>query len=71
MSDVILDPVTPGEILEDDFMEPLKISINQHARDIAVPSNRISNIVNGKRGNNSPRISQTGTLFRSRGSVLA
>jgi addiction module HigA family antidote len=50
MNDVILDPVTPGEILRDDFMEPLKISINKLARDIAVPSNRISNIVNGKRG---------------------
>ncbi len=50
MSDVIPDPVTPGEILRDDFMEPLKISINKLARDIAVPSNRISNIVNGKRG---------------------
>ncbi|MEZ4526946.1 MAG: HigA family addiction module antitoxin [Desulfobacterales bacterium] len=47
---IIPCPVTPGEILRDDFMNPLKISINQLARDIAVPSNRISNIVNGKRG---------------------
>ena len=45
----LLDPVTPGEILREDFMEPLDISINQLARDLSVPPNRISEIVNGKR----------------------
>jgi addiction module HigA family antidote len=44
-----LDPITPGEILREDFMEPLEISINQLSRDLAVPPNRISEIVNGKR----------------------
>ncbi|MDM8538967.1 HigA family addiction module antitoxin [Desulfobacterales bacterium HSG17] len=46
----ILTPITPGEVLYDDFMKPLGISINQLARDIVVPPNRISAIVNGKRG---------------------
>ena len=51
MSDTkLLDPIYPGEILYDDFMEPLGISINQLARDLSVPPNRISDIVNGKRG---------------------
>jgi addiction module HigA family antidote len=45
-----LNPVTPGEILREDFMEPMDISINQLSRDLAVPPNRISEIVNGKRG---------------------
>jgi addiction module HigA family antidote len=45
----ILDPITPGEILREDFMEPLGISINQLSRDLSVPPNRISEIVNGKR----------------------
>jgi addiction module HigA family antidote len=45
----LLDPITPGEILREDFMEPLEISINQLARDLSVPPNRISEIVNGKR----------------------
>ena len=45
----LLDPVTPGEILREDFMEPLGISINRLSRDLAVPPNRISEIVNGKR----------------------
>lgn len=45
----LLDPITPGEILREDFMEALGVSINQLARDLAVPPNRISQIVNGKR----------------------
>jgi addiction module HigA family antidote len=45
----LLDPITPGEILREDFMEPLAISINQLSRDLSVPPNRISEIVNGKR----------------------
>lgn len=45
----LLDLITPGEILREDFMEPLGISINQLARDLSVPPNRISEIVNGKR----------------------
>ena len=45
----LLDPITPGEILREDFMEPLDISMNQLARDLSVPPNRISYIVNGKR----------------------
>ena len=45
----LLNPITPGEILREDFMEPLEISINRLSRDLAVPPNRISEIVNGKR----------------------
>ena len=44
-----LDPVSPGEVLLEDFMKPLGLSINQLARDVGVPPNRISAIVNGKR----------------------
>ena len=45
----LLDPITPGEILREDFMEPFGISINKLSRDLSVPPNRISEIVNGKR----------------------
>ena len=44
-----LDPITPGEILREDFMDQLGISINKLSRDLSVPPNRISAIVNGKR----------------------
>ena len=50
MNDKFLDPVTPGEILCDDFMRPMEISINKLARDIGIPSDKISSIVNGKQG---------------------
>lgn len=44
-----LEPIKPGEILKEDFMEPLGISMNQLSRDLSVPPNRISEIVNGRR----------------------
>ena len=49
MAKKLLDPIPPGEILLEEFMRPLGVSINRLARDIAVPPNRISGIVNGKR----------------------
>lgn len=45
----LLEPIHPGEILLEEFMNPMDISINRLARDIAVPPGRISAIVNGKR----------------------
>ncbi|MDY0220684.1 MAG: HigA family addiction module antitoxin [Desulfobacterium sp.] len=45
----LLDPITPGEILREDFMDTQFISINKLAQDLFVPPNRISEIVNGKR----------------------
>ena len=45
----LLDTVPPGEILDEEFMKPLGVTINVLAGDIAVPPKRISDIVNGKR----------------------
>ena len=44
-----LDLIHPGEILIEDFMKLLNVSINGLARYIGVPPGRISAIVNGKR----------------------
>ncbi len=44
-----LNPIKPGEILREDFLDPLGISINQRSRDLSVLPNRVSEIVNGKR----------------------
>lgn len=49
MAAKLLDSIHPGEILYEDFMKPLGVSINELAREIAVPPNRISEIVGGKR----------------------
>ena len=40
----------PGEILQDDFLEPLGLSQNALAQAIGVPSNRINELVRGRRG---------------------
>ena len=45
----LLAPVLPGEILHNEFMEPLGLSARALARDLAVPPNRITEIVNGDR----------------------
>ena len=44
-----LTPITPGEILSEEFMVPLKISQNKLGRDLDVPVGRVNDIVNGKR----------------------
>ena len=45
----LLDPIHRGEILFEEFMVPMDISINRLARNIGVSPGRISAIVNGKR----------------------
>lgn len=45
-----LEPIHPGEILEEEFMIPLGFSANALARRIDVPVTRISEIVRGNRG---------------------
>ena len=44
-----LPPVHPGEILQEDLMKPLGLSMNRLARDLHVPVTRISEIVHGRR----------------------
>jgi len=58
-----LDPVHPGEILMEDFLKPLGISINRLARDIDVPPGRISTIVNGKRAITADTALRLGLYF--------
>jgi addiction module HigA family antidote len=58
-----LDPIHPGEILLEDFMKPLRISINRLARDLDVPPNRISAIVNGSRAITADTALRLGTYF--------
>jgi addiction module HigA family antidote len=45
----LLPPVHPGDILREDLMGPLGLSINSLARDLRVPVTRVSEIVNGRR----------------------
>jgi antitoxin HigA-1 len=45
-----LKPVHPGEILREEFMTPLGLSMNKMAMDLRVPVTRIADIVNERRG---------------------
>ncbi len=44
-----LSPVHPGEVLLEDFMKPLGLSQYRVAKDIGVPTLRISQVVRGQR----------------------
>jgi len=58
-----LEPIHPGEILLEEFMKPMGISINRLAREVAVPANRISGIVNGNRAISADTALRLGKYF--------
>jgi addiction module HigA family antidote len=45
----LLPPIHPGEILLEEFLEPMGISQYRLAKDISVPPRRINEIVHGRR----------------------
>ena len=45
----LIPPVHPGEILREDFMKPLGLTINRLALDLHVPATRIGEIVHERR----------------------
>lgn len=44
-----LKPVTPGELLLEEFLKPMEISQYRLAKEVGVPAQRIGDIVGGKR----------------------
>jgi addiction module HigA family antidote len=44
-----LPPIHPGEILREDFMVPLRLSMNKLALDLHVPVTRVAEIVHERR----------------------
>ena len=44
-----LPPVTPGELLQEEFLAPMGITKYRLAKEIGVPAQRIGDIVAGKR----------------------
>jgi antitoxin HigA-1 len=45
-----LPPIHPGEILREDFLHPLGLSMNKLAMDLHVPVTRIAEIVHERHG---------------------
>ncbi len=44
-----LAPVTPGELLLEEFLKPMGVSRYRLAKEVGVPSTRVSEIVAGRR----------------------
>ena len=42
-------PISPGEMLEEEFLKPLRLTKYRLAKDIGVPPQRIGDIIAGKR----------------------
>lgn len=45
-----LEPITPGEILQEEFLKPMNITAYRLAKEIHIPQSRISDIISGNRG---------------------
>ena len=60
-----LNPIHPGEVLNEEFLKPLSISQNQIARDIKVAPRRINEIVLGKRRVTADTALRLGIYFKT------
>ncbi len=58
-----LPPIHPGEILMDEFLEPMGITQYRLAKDISVPPRRINEIVHGKRSITADTALRLGRFF--------
>ena len=58
-----LPPIHPGEILMEEFLEPMGISQYRLAKDMSVPPRRINEIVHGKRSITADTALRLGRFF--------
>jgi addiction module HigA family antidote len=61
----LLPAIHPGEILREEYMKPLGLSVNRLARDLYVPVTRIAEIVNERRGITAGTALRLGHYFGS------
>jgi antitoxin HigA-1 len=64
MKSKLLENITPGEILEEDFLKPLGLSQYRLAKDIGVPARRINEIVKGERAITADTALRLGRFFK-------
>ena len=43
-----LKPTSPGEILQEEFLEPMNITAYRLAKEVHIPQSRVSDIISGK-----------------------
>ena len=58
-----LTPISPGEVLAEEFMAPLELSQNKLARDLDVPVGRINDIIKGRRAITTDTALRLGIYF--------
>lgn len=58
-------PIHPGEILRAEFLEPLGMTETAAAEKMGMPLNRLSEIVNGKRGISADTALKLSRLFKT------
>ena len=64
MKSKLLAYITPGEILDEEFLKPMAITQYRLARDIGVPPRRINEIVKGRRAITADTALRLGRYFR-------
>lgn len=64
MKNKLLANITPGEILEEDFLKPMGLSQYRLAKDIGVPARRINEIVKGQRAITADTALRLGRFFK-------
>ncbi|MDD5140526.1 MAG: HigA family addiction module antitoxin [Verrucomicrobiales bacterium] len=64
MKSKLLENITPGEILEEDFLKPMGLSQYRLAKDIGVPARRINEIVKGERAITADTALRLGRFFK-------
>jgi addiction module HigA family antidote len=63
MKSKLLANITPGEIMEEDFLKPMAITQYRLAKDIGVPPRRINEIVKGQRAITADTALRLGRYF--------
>jgi addiction module HigA family antidote len=64
MKSKMLANITPGEILDQDFLKPMNLSQYRLAKDIGVPARRINEIVKGERAITADTALRLGRYFK-------
>jgi addiction module HigA family antidote len=60
-----LPAVHPGEVLREDLMKPLGLTVSGLARELKIPVNKMSEIVNGRRALNADTALRLSRYFGS------
>jgi len=63
MSDEKMPPIPPGEVLKEDFLDPMGISQYRLAKDIGVDVRRVNAIIQGKRAITADTALRLGRYF--------